>query len=241
MRIKIIIEYDGSAFSGWQIQPNSHTVQEELEKAFQRIYSKAIRVHGSGRTDSGVHARGQVAHCDIPNTISIKKLTLALNGTTSQKVTIHKIIKVNDNFNSRFDAKARRYRYYLNETPISIFSNFSSHIPRNLDLAYLNEVSKKLLGEHDFESFTKKHSDVDHYKSIIYEIKWFRRNGFVIFEIKAIRFLRGMVRALVGTLLNMEKLKSDQNEILRILNKKDRSAAGTNAPAQGLILEEVYY
>jgi tRNA pseudouridine38-40 synthase len=241
MRIKLIIEYDGSVFSGWQIQPSIITVQEELENAFQKIYQKKIRVHGSGRTDSGVHARGQTAHCDVPNRISLKKLKLALNGTTNKAVTIHKIIKVQDNFNSRFDAKARRYRYFINEKPISIQSGYSWFVSRKLDIEYLNQVSLKLLGKHDFESFAKKHSGVDHFKSIIYEVRWFRKNGFVIFEIKAIRFLRGMVRALVGTLLNMEKLNLEKSHISKILEMKSRSAAGINAPAHGLILEEVYY
>ncbi|MCB0278921.1 MAG: tRNA pseudouridine(38-40) synthase TruA, partial [Calditrichaeota bacterium] len=240
-RVKLIIEYDGTDFSGWQLQPDKLTVQGELEEALRTVFKQDIRVNGSGRTDSGVHARNQVAHCDLPADADLNRLIASLNGLTSRAITVKSAKPVHSEFNSRFDATARRYRYYISEKPLSIGRQYCLILNRTLDLDYLNQLSTLIIGDHDFESFAKKHSDVEHYRCDVYSANWFRDAELVIFEIKAIRFLRGMVRAIVGTFLEFEKDKRDSDNLNKLLTAQKRSAAGMNAPAHGLVLEEIYY
>lgn len=240
-RIKLTIEYDGADYAGWQIQPNAKTVQGELEKALETVFNQSIRIIGSGRTDSGVHARAQVAHCDVPDSADLYRLKASLNGLSGPGVTVKAVESAADDFSSRYDATGRRYCYYISETPVSIHREQCWIIYRELDLDYLNELSQSIIGDKDFESFTKKHSSVEHYRSVVDYAKWYRQGSYVVFEIKAIRFLRGMVRSLVGTLLDFEKNKKKQEEFAYILAGKSRALAGENVPAHGLFLEEIYY
>ena len=240
IRIKLTIQYNGAEFSGWQLQPKDITVQGEIERAMNILFKKDIRVNGSGRTDAGVHARGQIAHCDIPPR-DLYRFMGSLNGITSKSVTITNIEEVNSDFNARFDATSRRYKYYLSEFNNPIFKEYTWAINRKLDLDYLNKISQYIVGENDYEAFSKTGSDVKHYKSIVNICRWYIENDLYVFEISAIRFLRGMVRGLVGTFLEFEAIKREQSDILDIMKSKDRSTAGKNAPANGLILEEVRY
>jgi tRNA pseudouridine38-40 synthase len=241
MRIRLLIEYDGSEFSGWQLQPDQKTVQGEIENALKIIFKKDIRIHGSGRTDAGVHASGQIAHCDIPETKDLEKLCYSLHSITEKSIAIKKIQKVSDNFHARFDANKRTYKYYISENFLSIKRNYVWQIGRKLDLDYLNKIAHNVIGEHDFTSFSKIGSDVDEYDSVVFDAKWYKESSLIVFEISAIRFLRGMVRGLVGTMIEFEKLKRKEIDFTEIMQKKNRKFAGSNAPATGLILENVSY
>jgi len=240
-RIKLKIQYDGAEYCGWQLQPDAPTVQGEIERALQTFCRTFIRLNGSGRTDAGVHSTGQIAHCDIPDHIDIYKLKGALNGLTKPSVTIQAIDEVSSSFNARFDATRRRYRYFMSEQPQAVFRNYVWSLGRKIDLDYLNNLSQLIKGEHDFEALSRTGSDVEHYHSIVYDCKWYTENGLYVFEISAIRFLRGMVRGIVGTFLEFEQEKRPFDELRVLLESKDRSLAGKNAPAHGLILEEVNY
>lgn len=241
MRYKLVIEYDGSPFKGWQRQPKERTVQGELERAFSIIFQSPIHVQGSGRTDTGVHARNQIAHVDFPRKFDKVNVIKSVNNLLLGEVVVKKIIKVKEDFDSRFDATERMYRYYIQDKPFAINRHFivSHNSALNVDL--LNDYAKVLIGKHDFTAFSKTRSNVDHYLSIVYDASWKRKNGVVVFEISAIRFLRGMVRAIVGMSLVLEKQMKAPEEFLRILKSQDRALARYHAPAHGLVLERVGY
>jgi tRNA pseudouridine38-40 synthase len=241
IRIKLVIEYDGLDFAGWQVQPDVITVQGELEKALKQMFGYHIRMNGSGRTDAGVHSTGQVAHCDIPAGKNLYKLQGGLNGLTSESIAVKSVEEVADTFNARHDAVSRRYRYYFSMGYTAIFRNYVCNLGRTPDIDYLNRLSKLILGQHDFDAVSKLGSDVEHFKSIVYTSHWFIEHNLLVYEISAIRFLRGMVRGLVGTFLDFEFKKRDVEDFIKLLDSKDRSLAGSNAPAHGLILEEVCY
>lgn len=240
-RVKLIIEYDGSAFSGWQRQPDQKTVQGECERHLQTIFQHPIPVHGSGRTDAGVHARGQVAHLDLPKNTNLGALKQSLNKLLTGEAVIHTITPMDDAFDSRFHATYRRYRYHISEQPRAIHRQFLYTVGRHLNIDRLNGYASVLIGDHDFTTFSKLHSDVKNYRSVVYQAQWVRETGILIFEIKAIRFLRGMVRSLVGTQLYLERSTADETEMHRRLKALDRALGKHHAPASGLVLEEVGY
>lgn len=240
IRYKAIIEYNGSRFHGWQLQPEARTVQGDVERILEIVLREPIRIQGSGRTDTGVHARGQVFHFDSTAPVDAHRLQHAVNGMLKGDAVIHAIEEVPSDFNARFSATQRTYKYYISEQPIALGSDFM-HISKPLDLELLNGYAAVLLGEHDFTSFSKVNLGVDDHQSIIYNAFWQRKNNAVVFEVTAIRFLRGMVRGLVGTSLFLEKNKAPAADMRRILEAKDRSLAKFHAPARGLVLEHVKY
>lgn len=240
-RYKCIIEYDGSCFFGWQLQPNVKTVQGEVERVLKKVLQEDIRIQGSGRTDTGVHARGQVFHFDTAKEINAEKLKLAFNGLLGIEAVIHSIEAVDSNFNARFSASSRTYKYYISEEVTALRRNYSHYVPRTLNLDLLNSYAELLHGEHDFTSFSKFNEGVEKHDSIIYNAAWRRQNHEVIFEVSAIRFLRGMVRGLVGTSLFCEKQNRSPKEFKTILEAKDRAIAKFHAPAKALVLEKVEY
>ncbi len=244
MRFKIEIEYDGTGFSGWQLQDNAVTVQGELEKALAAVFNRNIRVHGAGRTDAGVHARGQVAHFDLPaeKEITEYKILSALNALTSPAIAVKKVERAPDDFHARFSAIARRYRYYISSCPVSIQRNFVWFLPVELDDDKIIEFCQYIEEKEDFQSFAKHTESLKHYLCDIHFVRWFRNeDGLNIFEIEANRFLHGMVRALVGTAVAVGKNKMKLSELEEIFRGRDRRLAPMAAPAKGLILEEVKY
>ncbi|MGE5398885.1 MAG: tRNA pseudouridine(38-40) synthase TruA [Ignavibacteriales bacterium] len=238
---KLIIQYDGSEYAGWQVQDNSVTVQQRVSDAIETIIREKVNLIGSGRTDAGVHALGQVANFRTEKEIDIFKFRYSLNSILPSDISVPEVLEVDERFHARFDAKKRSYLYFISRQKSPFYYKYSYRYKGDLSVDYLNILSKVLKGEHDFTSFARKNSEVDHKRCIIYDVHWKETNGFVIFYIEANRFLHGMVRTVVGTVLGAAKNNFDKNYILDILTKKDREIAGEAAPAKGLFLYRVKY
>lgn len=241
MRFCLFLEYDGAAYSGWQIQQGQITIQGEIECALEVITGEKILITGAGRTDTGVHARGQVAHFDLTTEIEIGKLQRSLNGILKKDIRIVSIEGVDSSFHARYDAKLREYRYVIAHRPIALMRNHAWYINFHLDLDKMNKASQFIYGRHDFKSFCRAKSEVKNHFCTVKKAIWSEQNGFIQFLIQADRFLHGMVRTLVGTMVDIGRSKREVLFIEEILNKKNRSEAGQTAPAKGLILEKIYY
>lgn len=240
-RFKIELQYDGTDFHGWQIQPNAPSIQECIEKALARLNSNnKVELVGCGRTDSGVHAHHYVAHFNFEDT-DLKSLKFKLNGMLPSGIAILNIELTHDNFHARFDASKRTYRYFINKTKNPFNTRYAHFTRHPLDVTAMNEAAELLIGYQDFESFAKHHSDVSNHFCHVFEAFWTETEEQYIFEISANRFLRNMVRAVVGTLLEVGMNKIDHNEVARIISKKDRSAAGSSVPGKGLFLWKIEY
>ncbi len=244
MKVALLIEYDGTAFSGWQLQENGRSVQGDLETACQQLFGKRIPVFGAGRTDAGVHARGMVAHIEIDETpeMPLRKLTMALNSTTPRDIAVRDTRQVSGDFHARFSATSRTYRYTIKAERTAIERNFVWAIHRHVDPERIERVTSLLPGEHDFTSFSKRTNDVDHYRCNIQHVQWdFRGTSFAL-TIQANRFVRGMVRALVGAIVQVGQgmLTEEEFEGL-LLRPREIARAKYLAPAHGLVLEAVEY
>ncbi len=256
MKLALLIEYDGSAFAGWQTQgdhPLGRSVQGEIERAFHKLFARTITVHGAGRTDAGVHARGMVAHLEFPNDLpllskegagggGIPKLIMALNATTPKDIAILDIRSVADDFHARHSALARQYRYTIKRERAAIDRNFVWAIRRDIDLAKLQQCAAALIGEHDFTSFSKRTSDVKHYRCIVQEAKWEMEGKYLYFSIRANRFVRGMVRALVGAMVQVGQSVVTVEAFEKLLHSpQELWRAKYISPAHGLVLEGIEY
>jgi|TARA_B110001454_G_scaffold18191_2_gene16584 tRNA pseudouridine38-40 synthase len=241
-RFKITIQYDGSSFSGWQLQKNLRTVQGEVEDALKIISGSKFRipVHGSGRTDAGVHAYGQVAHFDIDTKLDPIKLCDAINANTTKDCKIMSALEVNSKFESRFSAKKRWYRYQVYRGSSILYSN-QAWLIDNVDLKVLNSLSKFILGEHDFLSFSKYRADQKNTISEIYHSNWEEKDNMFIYEISGNRFLHHMVRYLVGTMIQVARNQFSMEQFRTLLNKPRKKVQIHRAPACGLILLKVEY
>ena len=240
MRFFIEISYRGTNYHGWQVQPNNITIQAVINKALTTILKEEIFVTGAGRTDAGVHANQMYAHFDTTKTFEIDKLIFRLNQFLAKDITIHKIIKVSDDANCRFDAKNRTYRYFIINQKNSFIED-AFLIFKSLDLEKMRESCKFLVGKHDFTSFTKKHSQTHTNFCKVEYADWIFLDNQLIFEIKADRFLWNMVRSIVGTLLQVGEKKIRPSFVKDILAKKDRSLAGKTVPAHALFLYKIEY
>jgi tRNA pseudouridine38-40 synthase len=241
MRFCLLIEYDGSTYNGWQIQNGQKTVQGEIEQALKQVYSEPIGIIGAGRTDSGVHARGQIAHFDIEYQVDTGKLRRSLNGILNSDIRIKDITSVESSFHARYSAILREYHYCIALQPTAILRDYSWYIAYSLDLNRMNKAAKCIAGRNDFTSFCRVNSDVNNHYCHIKKAQWLKRDDHIIFMIQADRFLHGMVRALVGTLVDVGRGRLNLTDIIEILGAKNRSAASQSAPAKGLILEKVFY
>ncbi|MCB0282079.1 MAG: tRNA pseudouridine(38-40) synthase TruA [Calditrichae bacterium] len=239
-RIKMTIEYDGTAYSGWQIQKNAHSVQGEIENALSIIFRKEVLVTGAGRTDAGVHARNQIAHCDVIKT-DLKRLRKSINGLVKKDIVVKSIELCKPDFHARFDAKSRLYKYYITRVPTALNRNFAWYISYPLDIALMNIAADKIKQISNFKSFCKAHSSNKTYDCIVTESDVFERDEVVIFKIKANRFLYGMVRALTGTLVQIAAGKMTLDDLTALADARDRTMVGLTAPASGLVLEEIEY
>ena len=241
-RYKLIIQYDGTKFFGWQLQKNKRTIQGVLEETIKLILKSDSRipVYGSGRTDTGVHALGQVAHVDMNIKINSESMMRALNGNLPKDIQILNFIKVNNDFHSRFNATKRCYIYQLYTGKSLLFNNQSWHI-KSLDLKLLNILSALIIGEHDFLSFSKFNKDKINTSCIIYTSFWEIENDIVYFKIEGNRFLHHMVRYLVGTMTAVNTKKIAIEEFKVLLNEPKKISRVLKAPSRGLILKEVFY
>ena len=250
--IKITIEYDGTLFNGWQIQNREdRTVQGEIEKALQKIFRRSgsgpIRVFGSGRTDSGAHAKGQVANFKIESLMPATEITNALNGNLPEDIVILKSEEVNLDFNAQFSAKRKTYRYtILNRKSRGVIErNFCWHYPYKLNLSLMKEEAKALIGKKDFRSFmaSDPHEKIKDKSTVrqVYEAKVAKKGAFLWIDITANGFLYKMVRNIVGTLVEVGTGRLPPGSVNAILKKKNRIYASDTAPAKGLCLLNVSY
>ena len=239
-RIKLVLEYDGTAYSGWQIQNGQTSIQQLLEQAFFVLFKIPIRVTAAGRTDAGVHARNQVVHCDIP-AFDLFRLKRSLNGLMNRDIVVKSVREAPVDFHARFDATARLYRYYLSLDNIAINRSYcwTVHYPLNLTLMQI--AAKVLLEYENFQAFCKVKSDVSNHLCDMISSHWFRQNELLVYEIKANRFLHGMVRAIVGTLVELGRSKITLLEFKQMIKSRNRTLVPATAPACGLVLEDVFY
>jgi len=239
-RYYIQLAYKGTNYHGWQIQPNAISIQETLEKALSTKLQEVIRVTGAGRTDTGVHAEFFVAHFDSSKDID-NKIVFGLNNLLPNDIVIYNIKKVKSDFNARFDAISRTYKYYITNTKTPFLNETTTFIKDDIDIDLLNKVCKILYDYTDFTSFSKLHTDTKTNNCKITNAKWYLENNIVVFEITADRFLRNMVRSIVGTMLDVNSGKISLTDFSKIIESKNRSNAGKSAPAEGLFLTAINY
>lgn len=242
-RYFIILSFKGTAYHGWQSQPNTITVQQTIEQALSIILNNHIPICGAGRTDAGVHAKYFCAHfdCDNPDLHLRNDFLFRLNCLLPNDIAVSRIIKVDTSAHARFSALSRTYKYYiaLSKSPFTFDYSWFLNKPLNTDL--MNVACKQLMNYRDFTSFSKLHTDVKTNICHIMEAGWQQENDFLVFTIKADRFLRNMVRAIVGTITDIGRGKSNLEEFGHIIEAADRCKAGMSVPAKGLFLADIQY
>ncbi|WP_281633310.1 tRNA pseudouridine(38-40) synthase TruA [Flavobacterium luteolum] len=241
MRYFIQFAYNGTHYHGWQIQPNASSVQETLNKAFSVLLNETISIMGAGRTDTGVHASEMYGHFDTEKTLDIPVLVYKLNSYLPKDIAIFDIIPVRDDAHCRFDATKRTYEYHINTIKNPFLQELSWYVTQQLDVDLMNEAAQILLKHTDFQCFSKVNTDVNTFDCTIFEAYWKQENGKLIFTISANRFLRNMVRAIVGTLINIGLKKITLTDFENIIASKSREKAGFSVPAHGLYLTNIYY
>ena len=240
MRYRIDLSYVGTRYHGWQSQPNATSVQETLEDALGKVLREKISVTGCGRTDTGVHAEYYVAHFDASAEID-EKTTDRLNGLLPDDISVFSIEHADENFHARFDAKKRSYKYVITQRKNPFLKGFAWYVRNPLDLPKMQEAANRLFDYTDFTSFSKLHTDVKTNNCKIYRAEFEKDDNIIVFRISADRFLRNMVRAIVGTLVDVGKGKITVDDFCKIIELKDRCEAGQSVPADGLFLTEVEY
>ena len=246
MRYFIELAYKGTNYKGWQYQPDADTVQETLNKALSLLLKTEIDIVGTGRTDTGVHAKQMYAHFDYETEIDAPKLIHKLNSFLPKDIVVFTIIKVADDAHARFDATRRTYEYHIHTIKDAFENEASYQFQLPLDIDKMNEACQILFKHNDFECFSKVNTDVHTFNCMIFEAYWTRvgakQNGNkLIFTISADRFLRNMVRAIVGTMINIGTGKISLADFEKIIESKDRSQAGFSVPAHGLYLTKIEY
>jgi len=241
MRFFLEIAYKGTDYHGWQIQPNAVSIQEKIQDALALIFKKTIAIMGAGRTDTGVHAKQLFAHFDVVESFNIAEVLYKLNGILPKDIAIIAIHQVADNAHARFDATSRTYHYYINTKKNPFTTESSWFVKQELDLDLMNQAAQKLFDYTDFQCFSKSNTDVKTYLCDIQEAYWKQDGDLLVFTITADRFLRNMVRAIVGTLVAVGSGKLPLSAMDEIIQSKNRSQAGASAAAQGLFLTQVKY
>lgn len=241
MRYFFEIAYKGTNYSGWQTQHNAVTVQEVVEDALAKLTGEKIEIIGSGRTDAGVHCEQQFFHADIKKNIVLIDFQHRLNVLLPKDISIQSIRKVKPEASARFDAHSRTYHYRITLRKDPLLDGLALHYFKSADVPTMNKAAALLLGEHDFQSFSKVKTNVNHFLCDITKAEWKLKDDQMEFVITANRFLRGMVRAVVGTLLDVGTGKMTIKDFQAIINSKDRRKAGQNVPPEGLYLVKVKY
>lgn len=240
---KLVIQYNGKNYAGWQIQNNAITIQQILKESIEKITREKINLIGAGRTDSGVHALGQIANFKIKQKLDEYKFLYSLNSIIPQDIAVNSIQLVSDEFNSRYDAKSRSYIYLISDIKSPFYYDFAYYLVwlKHSHIDKLNYFSSFLIGEKDFTSFTKHESEIENKVAEVFNIHWRKSKFLTIFYIEGNRFLHGMVRAIVGTLLHSVKENLNENYLIELFQKKNRELAGISVPAKGLFLYKVKY
>lgn len=241
--IKLIIEYDGKGFNGWQKQPNKLNIQGEIERAIKEVTGEEVELNASGRTDAGVHAISQVANFKTESNIDINKIPLALNSKLKKSIIIKKAEEVDLKFHARYNAKGKKYRYIINNSLVgsAIYRDLEYNFPIKLDVEKMKHAAKYFEGEHDFKAFRSSGTSNKNSVREIYKVEIKEENERIILEFTGNGFLYNMVRIMVGTLMDVGLGKIKPESIKDIIDSKERTKAGKTAPAQGLYLVEVYY
>jgi tRNA pseudouridine38-40 synthase len=241
-RYFIELAYNGSAYHGWQRQPNAISVQQVLEEALSRLKRKNISLVGAGRTDTGVHARQMFAHFDLAEEIvNPQELVFLLNGFLKDDIAIRSIRRVQPYAHARFDATARDYEYHISTAKDPFNAPLHYYLKNSPDIELMNQAAKILLLHEDFQCFSRSNTDVKTFLCTIKNANWQQEGSSLIFFISANRFLRNMVRAIVGTLLEVGYKKREVKDIEMVIKNKDRGEAGFSAPAHGLYLSRIEY
>ena len=242
MRYLITFSYLGTNYHGWQIQPNGNTVQEELNKALFTLCREEISTTGAGRTDSGVHARMMTAHFDVNTPIGDGgQFVYRINKLLPKDIAVFSIKEVDDDFSARFSATERTYRYYITKEKDPFTLDTVAYINFDLDVELMNKAASILFEYEDFTSFSKVNTDTKTNNCTITHAEWKKEGNLLVFTISANRFLRNMVRAIVGTLIDVGRKKITIADFRKIIESKDRCKASTSAPACGLFLEDIKY
>lgn len=242
MRYFITLAYDGTNFHGWQIQPNGNSVQEELQKALTTLLRQPTPVVGAGRTDAGVHARKMVAHFDSDVAIDCQQLAYRLNRMVPRSMAVYDVREVGDDMHARFSATKRTYHYYVHTRKDPFLRHYSCELHFDLDFERMNKAAAILMEYSDFGAFCKSHSDVKTTICRVMAAEWHQTSDKEwYFEISADRFLRNMVRAVVGTLVDVGRGRLTLDEFRNVIEGRKRTAAGESMPANALFLEEVEY
>ena len=242
MRYLLELSFNGANYHGWQIQPNSISVQETIEKCLSTILNKKISVIGAVRTDTGVHASYFFAHFDLDTVVVDKSdFIYKLNSFLHFDIAIKNIYLVKQDFHARFDAVSRTYQYKLNTSKNPFLSNDSYFLKKEIDFCKMNLAALKLFDYTDFKCFSKSNTDVHTFDCDIRSASWTFKENYWVFEISANRFLRNMVRAIVGTLIEIGEGKYETNHMDKVIKSKNREVAGYSVPAQGLYLTNIIY
>lgn len=241
MRYFFEIAYNGTNYHGWQNQHNAVGVQSIVEDALSKLLRVTIKIVGSGRTDTGVHCEQQFFHADIDKEFDKEILLLKLNSFLPKDIVIPAIRKVKPSASARYDAYERTYRYQITRRKNPFLDGLAWHYFKPADVDVMNKAASLLLGEHDFECFSKVKTDVNHFLCDIKKANWREEGDILEFTITANRFLRGMVRSIVGTLLDIGTGKLTVKDLQKILDSRDRRKAGANVPSHGLYLTSVKY
>lgn len=247
MRYFVTLSYDGTNYHGWQIQPHSNSVQEELQKALTTLLRESIEIVGAGRTDTGVHASMMVAHFDVgatePEAVDCGQLVYKLNKILPRDIAVQKVEPVSDDMHARFSAKSRTYHYFLHSRKNPFQRHYSWRIPYGeLDFQMMNKAARVIMEYEDFTSFSKTNTDVKTNLCKITMAEWHQmEDGQWMFQITANRFLRNMVRAIVGTLVEVGRGKLSIDDVRRIIEAKDRCRAGESVPGNALFLVDIKY
>jgi tRNA pseudouridine38-40 synthase len=241
---KLSIAYDGTRYGGWQLQPNTHTIQEAIEQAVAKLAGRAVRVHGSGRTDAGVHARAQVANCSFATKLALRILLLALNANIPEDIRVIRIQEVDGKFHARFSAKGKEYRYQID---CGIVANpflraYAWHHPRPLDIAVMRHAAKLLVGRHDFSALSANPMrTIETPVRKVSKLTVTKRDNVLTISIRADGFLYKMVRSIVGALVKVGEGRLTTEELQTLMRAKKRTALIETAPARGLFLWNVRY
>ena len=246
MRYFLYLAYDGTDFLGWQIQPEGRTVQGELEQRLSTMLRRPISITGAGRTDTGVHAARMACHLDLDlSGDEMEQVTYRLRRFRPPDIALLEVRRVTEDAHARYDAVSRRYGYHVRTEASPFTRKYCTLVPETLDFAAMNEAASHLIGEHDFTTFSKKHSQVKTHICTVTEAKWERCSSCdecsYTFHIAANRFLRNMVRGIVGTLFEVGRGKIEPSDFGDLLTARDRSLCSSSAPSEGLFLEEVTY
>jgi tRNA pseudouridine38-40 synthase len=247
VKIKLTIAYDGTNFEGWQVQKIGLGVQQMIEEAFSKIFQEHYRLHSSSRTDTGVHAKGMVAHVEIPRAklkMPLSKLALALNAQLPETIRVMRATKVDPSFQARFDAKGKEYRYFVYNHPAMdpLLRTQAWHVPQKLNFKEMKAAAKHFVGKRDFAAFANNRSyEMESTVRTLHRCDLSRKGPLVTFIIEGDGFLYKMCRGIVGTVIQVGQGKFNAADIPRMLETKDRRVAGMTAPARGLVLWKVFY